>query len=228
LVEIAYIQPLTLIDYPGKLAAIVFTQGCNFNCRYCYNSQLIPILQGKIDKSSAATFFSSRSGQLEGVVITGGEPTIHRGLPELCSFLKELGYSVKLDTNGSNPSMLKMLIDRELVDYVAMDYKAPLEKYSLVAGVEVDTSNISESAEAIMSSGLQYELRTTVARELLTLDDIVSIAKEIKGAELYVIQSVRSPPDKNVKFTPYSSSELESIEGELLKYVKRVKMRYDR
>ena len=173
----------TLIDYPGHVAAVVFTQGCNFRCRYCHNPELVypHLLQESMPKDDVLSFLRKRKGTLEGVVITGGEPTLHLGLIDFMAEIKALGYKIKLDTNGTKPKVLQEAIERQLVDFVAMDLKAPLEKYSLITGVEFDPKIIQKSMDMIVASGLPYEFRTTYDKEVLTDEDIQAISDSVQG-----------------------------------------------
>ncbi|MEZ0337931.1 MAG: anaerobic ribonucleoside-triphosphate reductase activating protein [Aquificaceae bacterium] len=223
-------QKFTLIDYPAKVACIVFTQGCNFRCRYCYNVELVlPEKYGPlIEVEEVLTFLESRRGMLEGVVITGGEPTIQKGLEKFIERVKALGYSVKLDTNGSKPQVIKELIDKGLVDYIAMDVKAPLYKYEEVCGVKVDTERILESIELIKSSSVDYEFRTTVVREQLTPEDIRAIGELIRGSKRYYLQKFipgkTLDPEFSSKST-YSKEEFERIKDSIKGYVKEIGIR---
>ncbi|MFA7087758.1 MAG: anaerobic ribonucleoside-triphosphate reductase activating protein [Patescibacteria group bacterium] len=221
------LEKLTLLDYPEHLAAIIFTQGCNFRCRYCYNPMLVwpdGGLDGKnkkekgfpiIDQKDLFLFLENRIGRLDGVVITGGEPTLHHDLPDFIKKIKSLGYLVKLDSNGTNPDMLEKLINEKLIDYIAMDLKAPLEKYESVVGAAVNCNNIKKSVKIIMNSGLPYEFRTTVVPGLLIEDDFVDMGKIIKGAKKWYLQKFKSDTelvDKNYQALPsYSDKEMESF-----------------
>ena len=188
--RIGAIQKTSLIDFPGEIAAVIFTQGCNFRCPYCHNPELVDtkLFAQPEDINKILDFLESRRGLLDGVVITGGEPTIHSDLPELMKKIKEMGYKIKLDTNGTNPTMLRRVIDQDLVDYIAMDYKAPLNKYNKVVRVDVNLHDIVESVEIIKSSGIEYEFRTTVVEQLLSSIDIEIIKAEIGSGEKYCIQ----------------------------------------
>ncbi|MFH1696981.1 MAG: anaerobic ribonucleoside-triphosphate reductase activating protein [Candidatus Diapherotrites archaeon] len=190
--DIAGLQKTTLIDYPGKVACTVFVAGCNFRCPYCHNPDLvqagreIPKMprQGEFFK-----FLAKRKKWLDGVCITGGEPTLNAELPEFIGKIKAEGFLVKLDTNGTNPKLLGELIKGGLVDYVAMDIKAPLEGYDKVVGVKVDTAAIKESAAMLMQGGVDYEFRTTVVPELFGEKEAREIAKWLKGAKKYYLQT---------------------------------------
>lgn len=183
-------QRFSLIDYPGKICAIVFTQGCNFRCSYCHNPELVdpkrysrPIAEEEI-----IDFLANRRGKLDAVEITGGEPTLQPDLIDFMSELKKLGYLVKLDSNGSKPEILSEAIEHEIVDYIAMDVKAPLERYREITGSRVDPAKIEHSIELIMSSGLDYEFRTTVVKSQLGKRDILEIVRLIRGSKRYILQ----------------------------------------
>ena len=168
------LQKTTLIDYPGKVACTVFLIGCNFRCPFCYSGELVLPekikKQPKISEKEFFDFLEERKGLLEGVVICGGEPTIHQDLPEFCKKIKDFGYLVKLDTNGSNPEMLEKLIDAKLIDYTAMDIKAPKQKYEFYSGVKIDIKKIEKSVDILKKGKVNYEFRTTVAPGLSKLD----------------------------------------------------------
>ncbi|MCX6797857.1 MAG: anaerobic ribonucleoside-triphosphate reductase activating protein [Candidatus Falkowbacteria bacterium] len=192
------LEKLSLLDYPGHLAAVVFTQGCNFRCHFCYNPQLVLPNKEKgpiLTESDLFLFLKNRLGKLEGVVITGGEPTLHPDLPQFIKAIKDLGYLIKLDSNGTNPKMLRALIKAKLIDYIAMDIKAPLDKYSDTVGVGVDCDNIKKSVKIIMTSGLPYEFRTTLVPGLIVPTDLKAMGKLIKGASKWYLQKFKSDTD---------------------------------
>ncbi|MFZ4632540.1 MAG: anaerobic ribonucleoside-triphosphate reductase activating protein [Patescibacteria group bacterium] len=201
------LEKLTLLDYPDHLAAIIFTQGCNFRCHFCYNPMLVLPRKGedlKIKKEKGFSplstedlflFLKERFGRLEGVVITGGEPTMHPDLPSFIKKIKDIGYLVKLDTNGTNPQMVTELIKEKLIDYIAMDLKAPLDKYEETTGVKLDYNNIKKSVKIITKSGLPYEFRTTVVPGLLVYDDFDKMGELIKGADKWYLQNFKSDTD---------------------------------
>lgn len=194
--NIGGLQKVSLIDYPGEICAVIFTRGCDFRCGYCYNAELVlPERYAElIPEQEVLAFLDGRRGRLDAVTITGGEPTWQADLPEFIHKVKELGFLVKLDTNGVNPEMLKEIIDRKRVDYIAMDVKAPLEKYRDVININIDTRRIAASIALIMGSGVPYEFRTTVVKSQLDEKDILAIGKLIKGARRYVLQKFL--PDK--------------------------------
>ncbi len=228
--RIGGLQKVTLIDYPGKIGATVFTQGCNFRCPYCHNPELVdPGQYGElIPEEEVLSFLEKRRGKLDAVTVTGGEPTIQKDLDSFLEALKDMGYLVKVDTNGSNPAVLEMLIKRNLVDYLAMDIKGPLKKYGAIASVRVDTSKIRKSIELITSSGIEHEFRTTVVRSQLDPQDLRSVAKLITKARLYVLQHfvpTKTLDDSFLSAAPYSPQELSTIQKNLGKELIRIVIR---
>ncbi len=185
------LQKLSLLDYPDKISAIIFTAGCNFRCPYCHNPELVD----KIDKNALweekqiFDFLNKRKDKLDAVVITGGEPTLHQDLPNFIKKIKALNFLVKLDSNGTNPEMLKELIRAKLIDYIAMDIKAPLNKYSQVVKMPVNVEKIKDSIQLIMNCGIDYEFRSTILPAMHTQQDIENMAKLIKGAKRYFLQN---------------------------------------
>ena len=184
-------QKMTVQDFPGKIACIIFTHGCNFKCPFCHNACLVVEENDFVSEDEILTYLNERKGILDGVCISGGEPLIHgEDVFALMRKIKGLGFLIKLDTNGYFPDRLKFAIDSGLVDYVAMDIKNSLEKYALTTGVNsIDTENIKKSIQIIMSSGVDYEFRTTVTNELHTPQDFVKIGELIRGAKRYYIQN---------------------------------------
>ncbi len=224
------LQKFSLIDYPGKTSAIIFTLGCNFRCRYCHNPELIiPEKYAlEIPLSEIYNFLESRRGKLDAVCITGGEPTQHADLPEMIEKIKAMGFLVKLDSNGSNPEMLKNLIDKNLVDYIAMDIKAPLEDYSKITGRKVPVEKLKESIGLIMKSGIGYEFRTTAVKFLTSEDDLEKIARTITGAKNYYLQKfilAKSCDSALAGKSQYQDGELAAIAKKLEKYVKNCRAR---
>ncbi len=223
------VQKSSLLDFPSKIAAIVFTQGCNFRCGYCHNAELLDFLaETKFKESEFFEFLGRRKGKLDGVVITGGEPTLQKGLKGFILKVNEMGFEVKLDTNGTNPKVLKELIDGKLLDYVAMDIKAPLSKYERITGVRVNPENIKESINLIMTSGIDYEFRTTVVKSQLSFDDFDEIGNLIKGAKKYYLQKFVPSKiyDKTLSTkTTYSDEEFKNLCENLKKYVDFVDFR---
>lgn len=189
--DIGHLQKFSLIDYPGRICAVLFAAGCNFRCPWCHNPDLVRGLPPEqlVAVETVLEFLKSRQGKLEGLTITGGEPTLQgEALLDVASAVKGLGFAVKVDTNGSRPAVLRELAGRGLVDYIAMDVKGPGDSYPAVAGVPVDTGAIDESIDCVMASGLDYEFRTTLVRPLLTPDDIERTAQRLAGARRYALQ----------------------------------------
>lgn len=185
------LQKLTLLDYPGRLAATVFLGGCNFRCPFCHNASLVLGRGGEnITEEELYAFLESRRGKLSGVCVTGGEPTLYSGLPTFINNIKSLGYSVKLDTNGTNPALLRSLVERGLIDYVAMDIKNSLELYPLTAGARgLDIAPIRESVAYLLSGAIDFEFRTTVVAGHHTSESMTEIGKWIAGAPRYFLQN---------------------------------------
>ncbi len=181
---------MTLLDFPGHVACTVFLGGCDFRCPFCHNYELIDgTAQPVMDDGELISFLESRKGLLDGVAITGGEPCLHKELPELIRKIRAAGYPVKLDTNGYHPEMLKSIIDEGLVEYVAMDIKNSEEKYELTCGVDlIDLDKIRESISILINSGIEYEFRTTVIKEFHEEEDFVKMCEMIKGAKRYFLQ----------------------------------------
>ncbi len=185
------IQKLTLLDFPGRVACTIFTAGCNFRCPFCHNASLVLSADtptGTIPTEELFAFLEARRGRLTGICISGGEPTLQPDLEDFIRRVRALGYAVKLDTNGYRPEVLARLISEGLVDYIAMDIKSSREGYSRVAGVDVDIDKIEQSVRIIMQSGVPYEFRTTVVKELHTEDDFHKMADWLEGAENFYLQ----------------------------------------
>lgn len=194
--NIAGLEKCSCVDYPGRLAAVVFTAGCNWNCFYCHNRPLLNPQGGasRLAPETVLDWLARRRGFLDAVVISGGEPTLQAGLDEFIRAVRALGFAVKLDTNGTRPAVLRALLEEHLLDFVAMDIKAPLEKYEAVCGVPVDPRALDESIELLLAGEVDYEFRTTVIPQL-TADDVRAIAARIRGAKRYVLQQYRRPAD---------------------------------
>lgn len=194
------LQPVSLIDYPGRVCATLFVGGCNLRCPYCHNPELVVGPAKVLDPDEVIGFLTKRSGVLDGVCISGGEPTLYPGIELLAERVKRMGLNVKLDTNGTNPNMLARLLSRGLIDYVSIDVKAPRERYSEVVRLPADTKSfcvaesVNSSVELVNSSAVEYEIRTTVCPALLDREDILEIGRWFKGARRYVLQQYRASP----------------------------------
>lgn len=228
------IQKNSLIDYPGKLSCVLFLSGCNFTCPYCHNPQLVKNGLGRagcIDETAVYEFLKSRKGFIDGVVISGGEPTLQKNLPFLCNEIREMGYLVKLDSNGSRPKAIKFLIDEGLVDYVAMDIKSDPLLYPQAITTDYNPSEILSSIETIMGSRTPYEFRTTCIKTIVDKTIIENIAKTVKGAELYVLQQFhRADKILNPQFLKkagaiYDKDELRQLKTIAGKWVRKCVVR---
>jgi len=222
----AYLQKTSFIDYPGRISAVVFTQGCNFRCPYCHNPELVVPERycGTIRIEGLFSFLEKRRGKLDAVVITGGEPTLQADLVPFMQRIRSMGFLVKLDTNGSRPQVLGEMIARGLPDYVAMDIKAPWDKYALVAGSPVNITDIGTSVELIMGSGIPYEFRTTLVRSLLDPDDVMGIGRAIRGASLYVLQRFAASKHVESSYTdmaPMTDDQIATLVKDLGSLVER-------
>lgn len=190
--KIGGLQKTSLLDYPDAISAIIWTVGCNFRCPFCYNRDLV---LGKVQTIPAEEIFSfleKRKGLLEGLVISGGEPLMQEDITQFAEKVKKLGYLIKIDTNGIYPDKLKELIDKKLVDYVAMDVKAPKNKYDRLTDVKTDIKKIEKSIEIIRNSAPDYEFKTTFAPGLLNKEDILSIAKWLEGSKRFYLQQYKN------------------------------------
>ena len=203
---------MTLLDFPHHVACSVFLKGCNFRCPFCYNSSLIEVDESSslINEDDFFSFLRSRKGKLDGVAITGGEPLLQEGIIDFIRKIKEMGFKVKLDTNGTSPHLLQFLIEEKLVDYVAMDIKNTIEKYPLTAGCKVKIEDILKSIDILLSGNVDYEFRTTVVKELHEISDFISIGKMIQGASKYYLQSFQAKESVlDQSLHAYSKEELE-------------------
>lgn len=224
------LQRVSLIDYPGRISAVLFTQGCNFRCPYCHNPELVDPARydEAIPEADVLSFLDRRIGKLDAVVLSGGEPTLQ---PDLLSFAREVrarGYAVKVDTNGSRPEVLKRLIEAGLVDHVAMDVKAPLEKYRIVTRSDVEQDAIRQSIECIIASAVRHEFRTTAVKSLLREGDLARIVRLIRPSRNFVLQNFVPSRTLDAGYreeTPFSQEELEALRRGIEKEVSCVLIR---
>ncbi len=224
------LQKLTLLDYPGKLAATVFLGGCNFRCPFCHNASLVlsPTARGIMSEDELVEFLAGRRPKLTAVCISGGEPTLNADLPSLLYRIKELGFSIKLDTNGTSPEMIYALMADELIDYVAMDIKAAPQNYADAVGkANVDISSIEESVAFLLTSSIEYEFRTTLVRGIHTLDDMRGIGEWIKGAERYFLQTYKDSGEiiSPAGLSPFSKDEMNAFLAAVKPYVPNAALR---
>ena len=223
------INKTTLLDYPGRVACTIFLGGCNFRCPFCQNSSLVldPAKQVPIPEEEIFSFLKKRQGILDGVCISGGEPTIDPSLPDLLRKIRELGYDIKLDTNGSRPETVKSLYREGLISKVAMDIKACPDNYAALTGLSLpDTGALKETAAFLMNSGIEYEFRTTVVRELHTERDFEEIASWLSGAEEYYLQAYRDS-DTVIRpgFTACTEEEMQTYRDILGSTMTKVEIR---
>ena len=220
------LQKTSFLDYPDKISTIIFTSGCNFRCGYCHNPELINSKSSKYSAEEIIQFLKTRTGKIDGVVITGGEPCIHKDLIDFIIKIKELGFLVKLDSNGSYPDVIEKCIP--YIDYIAMDIKAPLYKYQTVINSPVNIDNIQKSITLIIKSNLDYEFRTTVLKSMLNIEDFKAIGNLISGAKKYYLQ--KFVPSKTLdktllKESSYTDEEFKEIIAILQKQIQIVEIR---
>ena len=227
--KIAGLQKLTLLDYPGKVACSVFTPGCNYRCPFCHNAALVlpERSRDEISKGDVLAFLRKRVGMLDGVCVSGGEPLLQAGLADFLREVKELGYVVKLDTNGSNPDLLGRLIDEGLLDYAAMDIKNTLAKYPETAGVPgMDLNAVVQSAELLMRERIPFGFRTALVREFHALEDVLEIGRWLQGAPRYFLQHFVDSGDLlSNGLHPVAEDEMRVMADSLRPYIKEVELR---
>jgi pyruvate formate lyase activating enzyme len=223
------LQKLTLLDYPGKMACTIFTGGCNLRCPFCHNasSVLNPSADGEFSVEEIMQFLKKRQGVLDGVAITGGEPLMQKDIAEFIDGIKALGYSVKLDTNGTYPDKLKDLIDRRLIDYVAMDIKASPAGYPPAVGIGgYDISKITQSVNLLLEGRVDYEFRTTVVREFHSIFDMNALGEFIKGAKRHYLQAFRDSGELiGFGLSEVPKKEMEEMRKIMLGYVEKCELR---
>ncbi|MCD8194751.1 MAG: anaerobic ribonucleoside-triphosphate reductase activating protein [Coprobacillus sp.] len=220
-------EKLTLVDYPEKVACILFLKGCNFLCPFCHNKELVlPSSEEVIPFNDVLDFLKSRAGKLDAVVISGGEPTLDPDLVYIIKEIKKLGYLVKLDTNGSNPELLQYLIDHKLIDYCAMDIKNSPEKYNLTAGASVDLSAIQKSVRILENDAIDYEFRMTTIEEFHKDEDIYKIGEFLKGAKRFYFQKYEDNENCIVGgFHPVEEKKIRQWTTILSNYINDVNLR---
>lgn len=233
--KIAGFQKLSLIDYPGKAACTLFLFGCNFRCGFCHNPELV--VKEKPEKvyseQEILDFLKKRKNYLDGVCITGGEPLINSDIGKLISKIKEMGYDIKIDTNGSNPELLKQLIEKKLVDYVALDIKADKDNYGLLAGNEVEINKIEESIKILINSNIEHEFRTTAVKGYHDKEILGNIGKWLGSfgkIKKYIIQNFIAREGKLIdkefeKIKSFNEQELEGIREKVKEYFEKVEIR---
>ena len=223
-------QKFSMIDYPEKLSAIVFTQGCNLKCPYCHNPELnnLEYNSNQISEDYILNFLKTRQGKLDAVVITGGEPTLQKDLISFAKKIKDLGFLLKLDTNGTQPNVIEKMLKENLLDYIAMDIKTSPKKYFMFSKNHFDLTNITSSINLIINSKIDYEFRTTVIKNLITVDDFNEMGLMLNGANKYYLQKFVPTKILDKSFiTPqsYSNEEFEKIKEILTKHIKNIELR---
>jgi pyruvate formate lyase activating enzyme len=226
--RIGGIQKTSLIDFPNGLSTVLFSRGCNFQCPYCHNAELLDMEGEDLDQNQLMEELARRSHLIDAVVFSGGECTLTEDLYDMVVQVRKMGYKIKIDTNGTNPDLLEKLFKEELVDYVAMDIKAPPGKYVEVTGVAMEDKVLERSIHLIKQYVKNYEFRTTICQELITREDIVAIAYWVKGSKRYVIQNFRD--SRNVLagkgcFHPYGEDFLKSVRDEIKQWFDEVVIR---
>ncbi len=220
-------EGVSLIDFPGTVCSIVYTSPCNFKCPFCHNPDLISINEDTIGEPQVISEIAERAGFIAGVTITGGEPLLQEDIGLFLKILKDMKLKVKLDTNGYMPDKLKSLMDKKLVDYVAMDIKSSPDKYQFACGIKTDLSRIKESIALIKESGIDYEFRTTAVPNLVEPGDIPKIGELISGAKMFSLQQFRNTntyDELYKKITPYTEAKLEEFAEELRLYADKVRV----
>ena len=228
--NISGIQKLTLLDYPGKVACTLFTAGCNFRCPFCHNAGLVlpdRLEEASITEDEVMSFLKKRAGMLDGVAITGGEPLLHTDMPEFLEKIKNLGYKIKLDTNGSNPKLLKEIVNAGLVDRVAMDIKNAPTEYNKTAGCSVDMEKIEESKDFLLTGTCDYEFRTTVVKGIHTKESLIAAAKWISGAKESYLQQFKDSGNliNPEELTAFDENEMHGLADAVREYVPTAEVR---
>jgi len=228
--KIGGLQKVSLIDYPGKISAIIFTQGCNFRCPYCHNPELVDpkLYRPCLPEKDVLEFLTTRQGKLDGVTITGGEPTLQDDLIPFIQEIRKMGFAIKLDTNGSCPDVLALLIQKKLLDFIAMDVKAPIAKYQGIVQAPVAADDIRKSTRLVIGSAIPHEFRTTIVASLLTPKDMTEIGQEIAGARRYALQKFQPARTFNKRYLrekTYSDEEFLKIKEQMEKGIPLVMIR---
>lgn len=225
--NISGLEKLSVTDYPGYVSCIVFTQGCNFNCLFCHNSSLIPFKKGSITEEEVLAYIEKRKNILDGVVITGGEPLLQSNIKEFIKKIKKIGLKVKLDTNGSNYTLLKELIDNDLIDYIAMDIKSDMTNYEQLTGFKKNNfDSIKDTIKLIENSNIDYEFRTTIIKEYHNLDNIINICMLINPKSKYYLQNYIDSENVLTKgLSGFTKEELQNMENKLREKYSNVKVR---
>jgi len=225
MIQIGGFQKVTLLDYPDQVACIIFTVGCNYRCPFCQNSELVLHNEGIYDEKEILDYLEQRKNVLDGVVISGGEPTVQKDLKEFIKKIKKIGLLVKLDTNGTNPDLLADLIKNKLIDYVAMDIKTDLDKYKEITIINPQVDKIKKSIKLLQESNIDHEFRTTIMKNYHSLMDLVKICQLVDGDKYYLQNFKDSEYVLGSDLKPFSVHELEFIQEELQRQFTNVSVR---
>jgi len=225
------LEKFSLVEWPGKIAAIIFTGGCNFRCPFCHNPELVTDLAKTppYPWEEIKRFLDKKAGWVDAIMITGGEPTIHPDLPKVLKLIKEKGYLVGVETNGTNPEMLEKIVNEKLADRISMDVKNSLDKYEMTVGAKVDTDRIKKSIELLKNSPIEYEFRITLAPGLVEKEDIAKVGELIKGAKKITPQQFRPLRNLDKSYenkVPYGKDEILAMARELESYVDEVNLEF--
>ncbi|MBF0252480.1 MAG: anaerobic ribonucleoside-triphosphate reductase activating protein [Candidatus Omnitrophica bacterium] len=227
--NLAGFQKISLVDYPGRISAIIFTQGCNFMCPYCYNKDLVPLTsEYTTEEDEIFKYLEKRKNMIEGVVVTGGEPVLHKNLRSFILRLKEMGYKVKLDTNGTDPEAVKSFVENKEIDYVALDIKTSFKKYHLVTNNIYAHEKTKELIDFLISSDIEYEFRTTCVPGIVEKEDFFDIAGIVSGAKNYYLQQfapVNTLSPQYAQIKPYTKKSMEEFSGILSQAAAKVSIR---
>ncbi|MFZ7121547.1 MAG: anaerobic ribonucleoside-triphosphate reductase activating protein [Eubacteriaceae bacterium] len=226
--NICGIQKTSFIDFPNKLCTVLFTGGCNFRCSYCHNKSLVDNTSPIIPLEKIYTDLINRRKFVDAVCVSGGEPTLQEDLVPFIKELKKMNFSVKLDTNGSNPNVINFLLENNLIDYIAMDIKSSIDKYSTITNSNVDTNKILKSVQLIKNGNCNYEFRTTICKELTYIEDLIKICGYIKDSKKYVLQNFKDSKEVLIgegNLTPFNSNEINGIFTTLKKYYTNLEIR---
>ena len=224
--RIAGFQKLTLLDFPNNVACIIFTQGCNYKCPYCHNSGLVGHENDElIDEEEIFSYLKKRKGVIDGIVISGGEPTVQKDLEFFTKRVKDLGFKVKLDTNGSNPDVVERLLKANLLDYIAMDIKTTLPDYKEITGVNPNVKNLERSIKLIKESSIDHEFRTTIIKNIHDIDKIFKICKYVDGDKMFLQNFEQSENVLGKNLEPFTQEELKEINKKVKGKFSNVKVR---
>ena len=225
--QILGFHKLSLVDYPEELSSVIFTAGCNFQCPYCHNKDIVNQVGDYINNEELDKFLLSRQKYISSLCISGGEPTLQKDLEHFIQKYKERGFNIKLDTNGSNPRVLKKLLDKDLLDYVAMDLKTGITHYERVIGKQGYEEHVQESVDLLKNSTIDYEFRTTFVKDLMSPQSIEGLKKMIKNSRRFVLQSVKLNDEvlsPGIQMESFTKEEMEKFKEGFTPYVEEIRL----